>query len=290
MGGIYFRNGENYHIKNDAEVKVIEYKNEGKIKIKNCSNNKNYLKDFKKLNGEEYVNIDTGEIFKYKKSLKRSKSSLSKSRKKLKELLLNNFNGGKNEVFVTLTYKEQETDFNKVVKDLKDFWKILKKEFQDLEYIGVIENQRIRTSWHIHMIIKDIKHNSLYIAQEEIKRLWNKGNVSVSKIINRNINEILSGIDNNEENEEDKKYNNAIMKVINYMCKTQSKEDIPVGKQTYHHSRGIKFPNVQKMSYQEAQALIKNYYLISENTLLVASANTDKILKKIKEESYKRYE
>lgn len=293
MSGIYFRNGKNYHIKNDAEVKVIEYENEGKIKIKNCSKNENYLKNFKKLNGEEYINKNTGEILQYKRNLRRSKNSLSKSMKKLKELLLNNFNGGKNEAFVTLTYTEQETDFNNAVNDLSDFWKKLKKEFQDLEYIGVIENQRIRTSWHIHMIIKDTKHNSLYIPQEEIQRLWNKGNVSISRIINKEINQILSGsdIEDDEENKiEEENKTDIIMKVINYMSKTKSKEDVPIGKKMYHHSRGIKFPSVQKMTYKEAQALIENYYLISESTLLVASCNTDKILKKIKEENYKRYE
>ena len=44
------------------------------------------------------------------------------------------------------------------------------------------------------------------------------------------------------------------------------------------------------MTYKEAQTLIENYYLISENTLLVTSCNTDKILKKIKEENYKKDE
>ncbi len=289
MSDIYFRSGENYHIKNDDEVKVIEYENEGKIKIKNCSSRtkKNYLEDFKKINGEEYMDKNTGEVFQYKKSLKRGKSSLSRSMKKLDGLLSNNFNGGKNEIFVTLTYSKREENFEKAVNDLSYFWKKLKKEFQDLQFIAVIENQKIRTSWHIHMLIKDTKHDNLYIPQEEIERLWNKGNVSISRITNRNINEILSGIDINEE---DKKEDNAITKVINYMCKTQSKEDVPVGKKLYYKSRGIKFPSVQKMSYQEAQALIKNYYLISESTLLIASANTDKILKKIKEENYKRYE
>lgn len=293
MSRIYFKKGKNYHIKNDDEVKVIEYENEGKIKIKNCSNNKNYLKDFKKINGKEYVNMITGEILQYNKNSRRNKNSLSKSLKKLKELSLNNFNGGKNEGFATLTYDKRETNFDNAVKDFGDFWKLLKKEFPDLEYIAVIENQRIRTSWHFHMLIKDTKHNSLYIPEEELKRLWNKGNVKISRITNKEINQILSGsdIEDDEEDEKDlKNDNNAIMKVINYMCKTKSKEDIPIGKKIYHHSRGIKFPNVQKMTYKEAQALIENYYLISESTLLVTSCNTDKILKKIKEENYKKDE
>ena len=292
MSRIYFKKGKNYHIKNDDEVKVIEYKNKGEIKIKNCSNNKNYLKDFKKINGKEYVNMITGEILEYKKNSRRSKNSLSKSMKKLKELSLNNFNGGKNEGFVTLTYEEQETDFDKVVNDLGDFWKSLKNEFQDLEYIGVIENQRIRTSWHIHMLIKDTKHNRLYIPQEEIERLWNKGNVSISRITNKEVNQILNGndIEDDEEDNIEEDKTDSIMKVINYMCKTQSKEDVPIGKNTYHYSKGIKFPSVKKMTYKEAQTLIENYYLISENTLLVTSCNTDKILKKIKEENYKKDE
>lgn len=74
MSDIYFKNGENYHIKNDDEVKVIEYENEGKIKIKNCSKNKNYLKDFKKISGEEYMNKITNERFQYNKNSKKSKN------------------------------------------------------------------------------------------------------------------------------------------------------------------------------------------------------------------------
>lgn len=282
MTGIYFEDGINYHIKNEDTVKLISYNDGSKIKVKNSLKHINPLKDYQKINSEEYVYKPTGEIFYYNKGEFKSKSSIRGSMNKLEDLLRNNFNGGKNEAFITLTYAKRESDFNKTVDDLSDFWKALKKEYQDLEYIGVIENQRLRCSWHIHMLIKDTKHKVLYIPSEEIERIWNKGNVNVARITNRDIKNLV----NDSTMKDDKK--NAIHKVIKYMCKTNSKEEIPRNKQSYHRSEGIKFPTVKKMTYSEVQDVINddNYCLVSEKTLLIKSAYTDRILNKVKEEVY----
>lgn len=283
MTGIYFEDGINYHIKNEDTVKLISYNNGSKIKVKNSLKHMNPLNNYQKINSEEYVYKPTGEIFYYKKGEFKSKSSIRGSMNKLEDLLRNNFNGGKNEAFITLTYEKREEDFNKTVADLGDFWKSLKKEFQDLEYIGVIENQRLRCSWHIHMLVKDTKHKVLYIPSEEIERIWNKGNVDVARITNKDIKNLVN--DSTMKDDE----NNAINKVIKYMCKTNSKEEIPRNKKSYHRSEGIKFPTVKKMTYSEAQDVINddNYCLVLEKTLLIKSAYTDKILNKVKEEIYR---
>ena len=159
MKGIYFEDGENYHIKNQDIVKLIRYNDGRKIKVKNSLKHKNILENYQKLNADEYVHKPTGEIFKYKKGKFKSKNSINRSMNKLKELLTNNFDGGNNESFITLTYEQREENFENAVSDLKKFWVDLKKEYQDLEYVGVIENQQLRCSWHIHMLIKDTKHN-----------------------------------------------------------------------------------------------------------------------------------
>ena len=43
----------------------------------------------------------------------------------------------------------------------------------------------------------------------------------------------------------------GINKVINYMCKTETKEQIPVGIRCYDTSRGIKKPVPENISYDE---------------------------------------
>lgn len=283
MKGIYFEDGENYHIKNQDIVKLIRYNDGSKIKVKNSLKHKNILENYQKLNADEYVHKPTGEIFKYKKGKFKSKNSINRSMNNLKELLTNNFDGGNNESFITLTYEQREENFENAVSDLKKFWVDLKKEYQDLEYVGVIENQQLRCSWHIHMLIKDIKHKELYIPSEEIERIWNKGNVDIARITNKDIKHMV-----NDSTMKDNEHN-AINKVIKYMCKTRSKEEIPRNKQSYHNSKGIKFPAVEDRPYSEVQDVINNYNycLVWENTLLIKSASNDKILNKVKEEVYK---
>ena len=283
MSRVYIKSGKNYHIKKDDYVKVTEYLNKKELKIKNSSNQNNHLKNFVRLNKEEYLNKKTGEILKYAVNEKRTKRAINNSMKKLNELLKNNFNGDKNEAFLTLTYEGVESDFDNAVKDMGNFWKKLKKEFQDLEYVAVIEEQK-RKSWHIHMLLKNMRHKSIYIPEEEIKRLWKKGNVSISKITKRGIKNALYEEEMSDYAEE------PIEKVIRYMCKLKSKENTPKSKKMYYKSRGMKFPKESKMKYDEALKLIDKCYLYYEKTVLVVSIKTDNIVNKIKLEIYRRLE
>lgn len=129
MKGIYFEEGLNFHIKNEDEVSVICYDSSSKIKIKNCSKHNDNLMKYRKINSEIYVDTDTGEYFEYIKHEFKTKNSIRRSMKRLEELILNNFNGGKNELFITLTYEDRQADFDKAVSDLGDFWDKLKKEY-----------------------------------------------------------------------------------------------------------------------------------------------------------------
>ena len=78
-------------------------------------------------------------------------------------------------------------------------------------------------------------------------------------------------------------------KVISYMCKMYSKENIPCYEQCYHKSRGIKMPETKLENYKKIYEEIKNdYYLYNEKTTLIKSEHTDKIVKKIKKEKWKK--
>ena len=51
---------------------------------------------------------------------------------------LNYFNGGKNEIFVTFTYENPMNDMEQLKKDFDYFWKRLKMQMQDLEYLWIV--------------------------------------------------------------------------------------------------------------------------------------------------------
>src|SRR5699024_3425633 len=102
--------------------------------------------NIRKLNSDEYVLLETGEIKEFEKKENRSQSynSLRQTFKRLRYLINNNFVGNKNELFLTLTYKENMTDPKKLYKDIEKFIKRLRYRFENestIDYINVVEPQ-----------------------------------------------------------------------------------------------------------------------------------------------------
>lgn len=290
---IYIEKGENYNIPNDAIVKVTEYEAQRILEVKNCSNmrynqesNKyeNTLADYRRISDTEFLNIRTGEISKYKSSTKRNRESLKKSMNQLRALIMNNFKGGKNELFVTLTTEDIITDVKEFKRLFKKFWRRVKKTYKSLEYVGVIELQK-RGAIHAHLIIKDTRHDCLFIKNDEILKLWEQGLTKTSRI--------SSESQNNDIDEENRiHYKNleetfAIETVADYMCKDESKEALPVECNVYFSSRGITAPNVYNKIYSELKSALDAYMFIDEETLLVKEQETGNILNKIKTEIWK---
>lgn len=245
MGIKYKSFNGNGDIPSDAKVKITEYIEEKKLKIVNTSNTKNHIKNYKRLNKEEYYDKAEKKIKKYNISDVRSISGIRGSMKKVSDYIRNNFNGGKNEMFITLTYSDSINDMEQLKKDFDYFWKRLKEQMQDLEYLYVVEMQEERNSLHIHALIKDTMHPKLYIPFEELSRLWNKGYVWVSKINMRDTKTLV--IDENKDER------TAIERVRKYMTKIKTKEKLPRNKNIYSYSNGITAPKTIEMSNKEAQ-------------------------------------
>ena len=292
--GIYFDKGENYNISNDAIVKVIEYEAQGILEIKNCSNMKfnqesnkfeNALADYRRISDTEYLNKKSGEISEYKTSEERNFESLRKSMRKLRELIKNNFSGGKNELFITLTTEDIITDAKEFKRLFKKFWRKLKKNYKSLEYIGVIELQE-RGALHAHLIIKDTAHNYLFIKNDEIFGLWEHGLTKTSRISKES--------QNNDIDEENRiHYKNleeifGIETVTDYMCKYKSKEELQDECNVYFKSRRVIAPEVYKEKYSELKSTLNTYMFIEEETILVKEQETNNILNKIKTEIWKK--
>ena len=165
--------------------------------------------------------------------------------KKVSDYIRNNFNGGKNEIFVTLTYSDLMSDMEQQKKDYDYFWKQLTKQMPDLEYIYVVEMQEERNSLHIHALIKDTIHSELYIPIEELNRLWNKGYVWVTRINMRDTRRFVI--------DESKDERTAIGRVRKYTTKIKTKENVPRDKNIYSKSKGIIAPDTIRIINKEAQ-------------------------------------
>lgn len=267
MSGIIFEDGKNFKISDEKLVKITEFASSGEIEVQDSSRDTTkYLKLIKKLNHNEYVDRRTGEIKKYNIGGEKSIECIKKSMRKLNKILRNNFDGGANELFITLT-SDETPNIEITKKYLKIFWKKLKRRNKGLEYVAVLEKTKNSQNWHIHMLVKDIEKKKIYIKNEEIEKLWNKGHTKTSRI---------NGIEGKE-------------KIIPYMVKTRTKENIPKGFSCYCKSEGIKEPISKKMIYGEYKEKIgESYYLKREKTILLRSENTDKILNKVKKEMWSR--
>lgn len=282
----YFQDGENYAIKQDKVVKVIQYKATSSIEIVDTSNKINGFKNITKISKGEYYDARENAIKKYCLVEKKTNESLKKSMKNLERKIRNNFTGANNELFITLTTREM-TNIADIEKYFDEFWNRLKSVYQDLEYVYVIERNSIRESWHLHLLVKATEHKTLYIPNSTIEELWQKGYTKTSRITDKAVY--------NDINEKDhmiyveKKLMSdgivGIEKVIKYMTKIHTKQGLPKGMKCYNTSRELKMPKMKKVEYCKiCDEMNSEYYLEKEKTILVRDIETDAIINKIKKE------
>lgn len=236
---------EDKKIDDDSMVKMTEYNGEKKLKITETLNTQNNFVNIKRLDKDRYYNKIENKIKLYNKSEVRSINGIRHSMKKVSDYIRNNFNGGRNEIFVTLTYSDSMSDMEQLKKDYDYFWKQLTRQMPDLEYLYVVEMQEERNSLHIHALIKDTIHSELHIPFEELSRLWNKGYVWVTRINMRDTRRFVI--------DESKDERTAIGRVRKYMTKIKTKENVPRDKNIYSKSKGIIAPDTIKITNKEAQ-------------------------------------
>ena len=281
-------NGKNYLIKQDEEVKVIKYDINEEIEIQDLLNRGNTFYNVKKISKTQYVLLDTGEIRDYQLEKCKNMDGLRRSMKKLKYILKNNFDGAENELFIDLTTAEDVTDIRQIKLMFKKWWAKMKKKYNDLEFVAVYEKHKNRDCWHVHTIIKATMHAKLYIPNKIIEEVWKYGFTKTNRITS------LSGV--GQINEDYRMiYKDSITekmgidKVINYMCKIETKEMIPVFERCYDCSKGIKKPKVLSMSYGETKNQMgQDYKLKDQYTSIIRNAETNAILNKIKIETWKK--
>lgn len=280
---IKFVKGECWDIPEDAEVCITKY-NSGKVVLKEFRYKKPKGSQKGKIKKNNRKNIDE---YKSKKNINRSIKC------KIRPLLENNFNGGKSEIFVTLTYSKNMDNFKQLVPDFDNFWKRITRKYKNryrLACVYVKEMQQKRNSWHIHALIKDLDGNKLYIPNETMGLIWKNGFTSVSRV--------LSGfdLDYRQMNEEKKMEENFfiqnerwnIKKIIDYMCKLKTKEGyIPSNGKLYGTKGGLRMPHKEVGIYKDfIQENEKNLRITDDEMLKIIDKETNCIINHIHTQTF----
>ena len=134
------------------------------------------LNRFIRINQYEYIDKETGEIKKYKKTQTRNQSpnELRKTFKNLRRTINSNFTGTDSEKHITLTFSAQSIEPKSVHTEFKRWWRTMKKLFPTLEYICILEPNSTQGNWHLHILVKLMNNESLDISQELLNKTWKK--------------------------------------------------------------------------------------------------------------------
>lgn len=247
-------------------VKVTTMNHLVEIQYMEKVNTESYIR---KLDSDSYVDLRTGEIKEFERTVNRSQleNSLRKTFNRLRELINTNFAGLPNELFVTLTYRGelQTNDTKRVYEDFKNFMKRLKyayKKSTTIDYINVLE-PHATGNFHMHVLIRFNDLESIYIPNSDLAEIWGHGFVTIQSLKGvDNIGAYLSAYLADIEISEDKAENLAgHPDLVEKDVKGKKKKFLkgarlifyPTGVNIYRKSKGIRDAEKEKMSYKTAQ-------------------------------------
>lgn len=250
---------------------LVLYTDMGHLKEIQHMSKMNTKSHIRKINKDEYVLLETGEIKEYEHINNRSesKNSLFQTFKKLRYYINNNFYGKRNELFITLTYKKNMKDRQKLMVDVEKFIKRLRYRFKgktSIDYLNIVEPQA-RGAWHCHILMKFNELDSIYIPNEELRRVWGHGFVRVNRLNDvDNIGAYLSAYLTDLELTDETKMI-AVERKAEIVEKTVGGKEkkfikggrlhlYPPGMKIFRKSEGIKYPERKKMRLDKAKKCV----------------------------------
>ena len=261
------------------------------------------LNNVVKLNKNEYMLRDTGEIKEYVKSENRGQNiaGLKKTFKKIRDLINNNFVGASNELHITLTYAENMQDTKKLYKDFDKFMKRFKYRYKhDVDYICVVEPQG-RGAWHCHLLLRFNDLERVYIPNDTIASIWGNGFTHTDSLEGiDNIGAYLSAYLGDIEMTDDviinilAKGGHRHMEIKEVEIDGIKKKFIkggrlhhyPPGMNVYRKSKGIKFPSEEYMKFSEAKKIVGSAQPTFSKTIIIKDPETDRVFNEITYQSY----
>ena len=230
---------------------------------------RNDRNNIKKLNEDEYLVLETGEIKEFDRTENRSEgqNSLRQTFKKLRYLINNNFKGLSNELHMTLTYADNMQDVKRLYDDVRKFIMRLKYTYREqtsIDYINVVEPQQ-RGAWHCHVLVRFNDLKTVYVENSKLAKIWGHGFVNIRTLKNvDNIGAYLSayladielteenGLDSIGREVEEKNVNGEKKKFI----KGGRLHMYPSGMNIYRKSRGCKYPDRKVIKYKDIKKIV----------------------------------
>lgn len=237
-----------------------------------------------KLDKDHGLDTRTGEVIDYQHNQNRAgdMASVAQSLKRLRDIINANLENPDRALWVTLTYRENMTDTERLYKDFHAFWKrflryLKKGGHPRAEYISAAEPQQ-RGAWHLHLLaIFPIK--APYIPNNDMARIWGHGFTKTKS---------LQGIDNPGlyltaylgDMELTEAMSSGIKrgKLVEVEVKGKQKKAIvkgarlklyPPGFNLYRSSRGVERPKLYKVTEEQARAYVGDAPLTYEKTVAV---------------------
>lgn len=267
MKTVSFEELEYFKILDDDTVRVTTNKEGDTFIVKNSLKQNHNISKFRRLNKDEFINIETGEIRRFNIGNFKSEKSIRRSMNKLRELIELNFTNT-NFLFITLTTANLD-GFNdiKIVKNhFKKFIRKLTAKYKDIAYVAKFEQHK-NGNWHIHLIVKYLDNKPIFIDNDKIiKKIW--GNNTYTELANKK----------------------DIEKVIAYMTKTTQLNNVPKDFELFTKSKNLSLKTI-KTTFKEFKESIKNNcYKVSEKAIIVRHIMTNKILNLHKKIIFKKKE
>ena len=260
------------------------------------------------ISKDEYVLLSSGEVRQFENhAANRAENirNLEKTMRTLSELINANISPDNAECcrFITLTYRENMTDSERLYHDFRNFNKRFKRHMEQLghsyEYIVSVEAQG-RGAFHLHCIFIFAK-KAPYIENSLLAEMWGLGFVSV-KAIDEHIDDIgkyltayLTDIAADDADFSAELAGGQVKEVdaggkSKRIIKGARLKLIPAGMRLYRYSKGIKKPTVKTLPYGEALQRLSSdgYSKVSEYALEIQDVERDFKTRYIKQ-TYKKH-
>jgi len=290
-----FLKGEGIPIAKNKLVKIKRMRNV--IEIVHLDKRSTGFNSIKKLSKTEYMNLATGEIMTYNLSKTKAENiaSLKKTFRRARDLINNNFEGKKNELHVTLTYRENMTDTKQLYKDFEAFWKRFKRKYgSDIDYLSIVEPQE-RGAWHCHVLIRFNGEETVFIPNDEIATVWKQGftkTKTTAGIDNMGayITAYLTDIELPDHISVEDASLALDVKTVEIEGKSKSfvkgarMQMYPSNMNIVRSSKGIKPPSVEEMSYKNAKKIVGD--ATPNYSMTTTVCDGDKTLNQITYEQY----
>lgn len=230
-----------------------------------------------------------------------SKQSVSRTLSHIRALINANVTVPQNCRWVTLTYRENMTDAKRLYKDFEKFWKRFlywckEQGHGKPEYITVIEPQG-RGAWHVHaFFIWDgpapfIDNNAVmeklwshgFTKTKAVKDTDNMGayfsaylaDMELDEVQNLSDKEKISALQDGCDVIEKEYTDDSGKRVKKRFLKGARLALYPPGMNLYRRSRGIKDPEVEKMTYGEAKRKVRLATLTFQRVYEISDTDKD---------------